>query len=397
MSRFVITHVGTTAVECEAINRRQNAPRDYERLVHLILNNQQRTERLVEEWSEALQVGLRAIWSDPQRTDRAEQFRRSPAEIASLYALDLQPGDHVILFHSDTTAGAFCAELLRRCLASSPPASVVAETGDSNSRAVLRQLLTDFFSDSELRTLCFDLNIDYESLPGMGKADKAREVVVYAKHHGLLSVLVVECRRLRPHVAWPDVSQVSPLGQKQSSTVREDTNSSFRPVGLVVAPLERLPGVEVSTGKKFLADGLPFYMQSIAAVKIAMDKEQEWEKQLYFNVTGGYRGLVPFAVLAAQLLSTRPEERVVTEIIYLHEQSTELVNLTAALPLDWKRVNALYPFIQILVDYPGSTRARAIVDEELQPFQDPKKPGYPNALALTVYHLGKELGWFNPS
>jgi hypothetical protein len=393
MPRFVITHVGTTAIECEAIKRRQNAPRDYERLERLILNNQQRTERLVEEWSEALQTGLRAIWNDPQRTERSDQFGRSPAEIASLYALDLQPGDQVVLFHSDTRAGEFCAELLRRCLVSASQANTGAETSDSNPRATLRQLLLDHFDISELQNLCFDLGIDFENLPGMGRADKARELIAYAERHGRLSELVAECRRLRPQIAWPD--EAPPLGQKQNSAAQEDANSAFRPAGLVVAPLERLPGVEVSTGKNFVSDGLPSYMQSIAAVRQRMTGGD----QLYFNVTGGYKGLVPFAVLAAQLLSTRPdpEERISTEIVYLAEETTELISLTAVLPTDWNKLKGIYPFIQILVDYAGSTRARAIVDEELQPFQDLKRPGYPNALALTVYHLGKDLGWFESS
>lgn len=395
MSRFVITHVGTTAIECEAIKRRQNAPRDYERLVRLILNNQQRTERLVEEWSEALQMGLRAIWSDPQRPDRADQLRRSPAEIASLYTLDLQPGDQVVLFHSDTRAGEFCAELLRRCLASDPPVSIVAVTRDSNSKTVLRQLLMTFFSDGELRTLCFDLGIDYENLPGIGKEDKARELIAYAVRHGRLSELEEECRRLRPNANWPVVNELSPSGQKPGSAALADVNLAFRPVGLVVSQPERLPGVEVSTGKNFVSDGLPSYMQSIAAVRQHMSGGD----QLYFNVTGGYKGLVPFAVLAAQLLSTRPDpkERISTEIVYLAEETTELISLTAVLPTDWNKLKDIYPFIQILVDYAGSTRARAIVDEDLRPFQDPKRPGHPNALALTIYHLGRELLWFDPS
>jgi hypothetical protein len=39
----------------------------------------------------------------------------------------------------------------------------------------LRQILTERFDESELRTLCFDLGIDYDDLPGSGKVDKARD------------------------------------------------------------------------------------------------------------------------------------------------------------------------------------------------------------------------------
>ena len=51
-------------------------------------------------------------------------------------------------------------------------------------RAKLRQILVKYFSESELRDLCFDLRVDYESLPGEGKGDKARELVTYSERHG---------------------------------------------------------------------------------------------------------------------------------------------------------------------------------------------------------------------
>lgn len=68
--------------------------------------------------------------------------------------------------------------------------------------AQLRELLTTYFNDGELRTLCFDLEIEYESLPGHGKADKARELVAYVRRHRRESELLLECQRLRPNVDW---------------------------------------------------------------------------------------------------------------------------------------------------------------------------------------------------
>lgn len=70
----------------------------------------------------------------------------------------------------------------------------------------LRQNLTDAFNEGELRTLCFDLQVDYESLPGQGKADKARELVSYLDRRGLVPELVAKCRELRPSILWEDKS-----------------------------------------------------------------------------------------------------------------------------------------------------------------------------------------------
>ena len=54
----------------------------------------------------------------------------------------------------------------------------------------LRQLLVKRFSDGELRTLCFDLGVEYEDLPGAGKTDKARELVDYMDRYDRLADLV---------------------------------------------------------------------------------------------------------------------------------------------------------------------------------------------------------------
>jgi len=69
-------------------------------------------------------------------------------------------------------------------------------------RSALRQNLTTYFNASELRTLCFDLNVDYDSLQGEGKGDKARELVAYMERHGRISELVEACKRLYPKVTW---------------------------------------------------------------------------------------------------------------------------------------------------------------------------------------------------
>ena len=63
----------------------------------------------------------------------------------------------------------------------------------------LRDILATYFSDGELRDLCFDLGIDYESLPGEGKASKARELVAYCQRRDRLTDLETACRRLRPN------------------------------------------------------------------------------------------------------------------------------------------------------------------------------------------------------
>jgi hypothetical protein len=69
-------------------------------------------------------------------------------------------------------------------------------------RTKLRRNLIEHFNLSELRDLCFDMNVDYESLTGENKADKARELVAYCERIQIIPDLVAKCKELRPKVSW---------------------------------------------------------------------------------------------------------------------------------------------------------------------------------------------------
>ena len=69
----------------------------------------------------------------------------------------------------------------------------------------LREKITEHFSDDELRTLCFDLGVDYESLGGEGKEGQARQLVAHCARHGHLAELYAKCSQLRPRVDWQEM------------------------------------------------------------------------------------------------------------------------------------------------------------------------------------------------
>jgi hypothetical protein len=62
----------------------------------------------------------------------------------------------------------------------------------------LRQFIHLYFNESELRDLYFELDVDYDSLPGQGKRDKAREIVAFCNRHSKLPDLINLCRQERP-------------------------------------------------------------------------------------------------------------------------------------------------------------------------------------------------------
>ena len=93
----------------------------------------------------------------------------------------------------------------------------------------LRQLFSVYFSESELKTICFDLGLDYEMLPGSGKGDRARELISHMWRNGRLPELVELGRELRPNLAWPapDRSPDTELSTPASPGVRME-----QPAGL---------------------------------------------------------------------------------------------------------------------------------------------------------------------
>lgn len=67
---------------------------------------------------------------------------------------------------------------------------------------VLRDTLLALFNESELRDLCFQLGVDYDTLSGQSKPDKTRELLLYLSRHGRLNELIKVGQDLRPHGNW---------------------------------------------------------------------------------------------------------------------------------------------------------------------------------------------------
>jgi hypothetical protein len=62
--------------------------------------------------------------------------------------------------------------------------------------------LTSRFNDGELRDLSYEIDVDYESLPGEGKSGKARELVAYVDRRRRLKELLQIVKRSRPDISW---------------------------------------------------------------------------------------------------------------------------------------------------------------------------------------------------
>jgi hypothetical protein len=63
----------------------------------------------------------------------------------------------------------------------------------------LRDALNRYYDEAELRTLCFDLAIDYESLGGRGKAENAGALVAFVQRISRIDEVANYVRRTRKH------------------------------------------------------------------------------------------------------------------------------------------------------------------------------------------------------
>ncbi len=78
----------------------------------------------------------------------------------------------------------------------------------------LREFIDRYFDENELRDLSFDLTIDYESLPAVGKSAKIRELIAYCQRHERFEELEAHVRELRagaPSLQPPVATETRPL------------------------------------------------------------------------------------------------------------------------------------------------------------------------------------------
>jgi hypothetical protein len=78
----------------------------------------------------------------------------------------------------------------------------------------LRQLLAERFSQEELRTLFFDLNVEYDDLPGRTRVDKARELVAHLQRRRRVDNLLAYMAQNRPDLQ-PELEALEDAAAKQ--------------------------------------------------------------------------------------------------------------------------------------------------------------------------------------
>ena len=78
------------------------------------------------------------------------------------------------------------------------------DTGALDQSALFHDILSNLFSEEDLRTLCFEMNVSYDHLPGSTQLGKARELIIYCDNRGMLKKLFDKVKSERPYVFAKD-------------------------------------------------------------------------------------------------------------------------------------------------------------------------------------------------
>lgn len=80
----------------------------------------------------------------------------------------------------------------------------ISESERSKAEELYKLCLT-YFNLEELRELCFELNVDYDSLTGEGKSARTEALIRYLHRQSRLGQFAALVRNKRPQVNWPSI------------------------------------------------------------------------------------------------------------------------------------------------------------------------------------------------
>jgi hypothetical protein len=151
----------------------------------------------------------------------------------------------------------------------------------------------------------------------------------------------------------------------------------------------RLEGVDAEDGTRFAESGLPNYIKMIGAEARQLRQRRGPQRSLICNVTGGYKGVVPFATLAAQLIGTHPGLGLTTSVVYAHDEGDALIMLVPTLPVDWAQLDNYIADLRAMVKRPESSEGRAALhNRELVSYRERGvESEQPNTLARLLVAL----------
>ncbi|MCB9444898.1 MAG: SUMF1/EgtB/PvdO family nonheme iron enzyme, partial [Ardenticatenaceae bacterium] len=83
----------------------------------------------------------------------------------------------------------------------------MAQNSKNQLLVQIRDLITDTFDKEEIRSLCFELGIEYDDLRGETLSTRIESLIARMNREGRLDDLLNFCAYKRPKIEWPDLSE----------------------------------------------------------------------------------------------------------------------------------------------------------------------------------------------
>jgi len=151
----------------------------------------------------------------------------------------------------------------------------------------LYKAIASTFNLGELRTLAFDLGIDYEDLEGSSRTTKALALVQYAQRHSALNQLIDLVRRARPKALPPGATAAPP--DNTPPTPEGTTTTPAQPTIVVQGDYvagdktggDKVEGDKITVGNITNSTGIAIGRGASAQVNInAPQDREEFARQL---------------------------------------------------------------------------------------------------------------------
>jgi len=135
----------------------------------------------------------------------------------------------------------------------------------------VQRQLAEHFALEELRTLCFDLSLDYEEFAGDTKTAKTRELVKHCHRYGLISQLLEHCEKQRPNVKWNQ-----PAEPYKATELPEEWVEPLQRLYRLVRAFNRNRHMPFSNERTRLGDDIAFEMREAAPFLFNQFDVERW-------------------------------------------------------------------------------------------------------------------------
>jgi len=152
----------------------------------------------------------------------------------------------------------------------------------------LRDEIASSFNEAELQSLCFDLDINYEDLPGTTRQIKIIELIKYCDRDDKIGMLLQRCQTLKPNRHWHFLEETPLALQVNAPTLDYQTH---------ILSVEKNLTLIIENCKK---ENRPFRLDEIFPIlrklfnrhtysePFALCKDENWHDRFIAAVQTGY-------------------------------------------------------------------------------------------------------------